>query len=521
MNKNHRLILLIVSVLLFLAVILSGVNYKTTFKLVRNQIEQQSLPLSLDNIYTDIQKQIIKPYLITSMMANDTFVKEWLTRNEEPKKIKQYLKAIKNRYGLLSAILVHDKTKNYYTQNGFLEKLHPDNRDNRWYFRFKNSAKEREINIDTNIKIDNAVIMFMNNKILNDDGKLIGITSTGVKIASIHKMLEMFKNKYHMEVYLFDKDANIILTQKNGKSLKNLTDLKEFQLHKKELLSKKSTMFSYESNNEKYIFNTKYIAELDLHILVKAKLSDFTGSIQQIFYFNLAISLLATILIAFIILSIVNSSLKKLEKSNKQKEILLNEVHHRVKNNLNLTASMLGLQAIQEDEVIRLHLLKSKSRIEAIATVHEMLYKYNTFSEINFYDYILRLETIILTMFKKNQKFKLLIDVERELTLPLESMVPFGLIINEMFTNSIKYAKNSKQLKVNISLKKESQGYTFFYKDNGEEEINMQKIQNSKGLGSKLIELNIKQLNGNLTKYYNQGLSYEINFKILPNPQHN
>ena len=190
MNKNYKLFILVILLLLLLTTVLSIVNYKTTSTLVYNQIEKQSLPLALDNIYTDIQKQIIEPYLITSMMANDTFVKEWLKSDGNPAKIQEYLLAIKNEYGLLSAILVHDKTKNYYTQNGFLETLHLQNRDNKWYFRFKNSQNDREINIDTNVKIDKALIMFMNNKILDKNKKLIGITSTGVKIASINKNLK-------------------------------------------------------------------------------------------------------------------------------------------------------------------------------------------------------------------------------------------------------------------------------------------------------------------------------------------
>lgn len=498
--------------LLLLTMVLSVVNYKTTFTLVHNQIEKQSLPLALDNIYTDIQKQIIEPYLITSMMANDTFVKEWLLGDGDPKKIKEYLLAVKSKYGLLSAILVHDKSKNYYTQNGFLETLHPENRDNRWYFRFKNSPNDREINIDTNVKIDKSLIMFMNNKILDSNNKLIGITSTGVKIASINKMLEMFKRKYHLEVYLFDNNANIILTQKNKKSLTSLNEIEEFQNHQETLLAKNSNMFQYEDSGEKFIVNTKYIPELNLHILVKAKLSDFTGSIKSTFYFSLFISLFTTFIVALVILYIIKSSLLKLQKSNEQKDILLKEVHHRVKNNLNLTASMLGLQAISESDEISQHLLKSKSRIEAIATVHEMLYKQNNFTQINFYDYVTKLEVLVINMFSLRKKPILIVDVERDLIMPLDVMVQFGLMINEMFTNTIKYANNAEGLIVTISLVHENKGYIFRYKDNGDKELEMKLFESSKGLGSKLIGLNVKQLNGTLKRYYDKGLCYKVTF---------
>ena len=514
MNKNYRLVIIIVLLLMLLTLVLSVVNHKATLKLVHKQIETQSLPLSLDNIYTDIQKHILEPYLITSMMANDTFIADWLQENEKkPNKVKNYLSAIKKRYGLLSAILVSEKTKNYYTQNGFLETLHPSNSENSWYFRFKNSSHNKEINIDTNKKIDSNAIMFMNNKIFDAQHQLIGITSTGVKIGSINKMLNMFKNHYKLEVSLYDKKQNIVLSQKNNK-IKNLNEVKEFIPFKHKLRANASTTFNYTLGEDIFFVNTKYIPELNLHILVKAKASDFTGSLNKTYYINLVISILITIFIALIILYIIKSYVKKIEESNTQKDMLLKEVHHRVKNNLNITTSMLGLQAMQESEETKLHLLKSKSRIDAIATVHEMLYKQDNFSEINFYEYITKLETLSLRTFNKNKIFELIIDADKELKLPLDTMIQFGLMVNEMLTNTIKYAENKNGLKIIISLIKEKNKYIFKYKDNGEETLDINLISNSKGLGSKLIEINTKQLDAQLTKYYDNGLCYEVTFKL-------
>lgn len=499
--------------LLLLTMVLSVVNYKTTFSLVQNQIEKQSLPLSLDNIYTDIQKQIIEPYLITSMMANDTFVKEWIQTDDSPEKIQKYLSSIKEEYGLLSAILVHDKTKNYYTQNGFLETLNPENRDNKWYFRFKESQKSREINIDTNVKIDKSIIMFMNNKILDENSNLIGITSTGVKIDSIDKMLQMFREKYHLEVYLFDKNLNIILTQKNTKVIDNLSSEDEFMQNRDKLLSEVSTMFEYKRDGEEYIVNTKYISELDIHILVKAKLSDFTTSIEKTFYFNLFISILTTIIVALVILYIVESSIMKLQKSNAQKDILLKEVHHRVKNNLNVIASILGLQANGKVAEIKEELYRSKSRIESIAIVHEMLYKQEDYEEITFNDYVLKLKQLILSMHLNSSNTTISLRENHNLTLPLNIMIQFGLIINEMLTNSLKYARNSEGIKIDISLSMQDDSFVFSYIDNGENTLEEASLKKSSGLGFRLIDLSVQQLNGSLTKHYNSGLHYEVRFK--------
>ena len=351
--------------------------------------------------------------------------------------------------------------------------------------------------------------MFLNYKIY-ENKKLIGITSTGVRIDSINKMLSNFIKKYHLEVYIYDKNANIILSRGNNSSLQQI---KEFQNYKERLLQKSSDRFEYSLNNDRYIINKKYIKELDLHILVKANVKDFTGSLESSFYTSVLISFIMTALIALVIIYIVRTSLKKLEKSNEQKDMLLKEVHHRVKNNLNIIASILGLQAIQEKQDIRLHLLKTKYRIDAISAVHEMLYKHEDFKEIRFCEYIQKIKNLSWNMLSEDKKFQLILKVDKELTFPLDTMVQFGLMINEMFTNTVKYAQNSEGLKVYISIKQEKNSLDFCYRDNSVS-VDMKNVLNSKGLGTKLINICVRQLNGELSKHKNNGLVYEIKFKI-------
>lgn len=225
----------------------------------------------------------------------------------------------------------------------------------------------------------------------------------------------------------------------------------------------------------------------------------------------------ATILVMFFGLFYhlgVESSLLKLQNSNQQKDMLLKEVHHRVKNNLNITASMLGLQAMQEDAQIKEHILKSKSRIDAIATVHEMLYKHDNFKEINFHEYIMRLESLLFSMYDTRGKYILKQDIDKEICLELNTMVQLGLMINEMLTNSIKHAKNSQgKITIDISLQKRESEFLLKYKDDGDTEVDMEIMNQAKGLGVKIINLSLKQIGGDVKKYFDNGLCYEVRFK--------
>ena len=205
----------------------------------------------------------------------------------------------------------------------------------------------------------------------------------------------------------------------------------------------------------------------------------------------------------------IDSSLTALIHSNRQKDILLQEVHHRVKNNLNVISSILGLQSIGKNSETKRELTHTKARIESIALVHEMLYKHDDYEEINFYSYVQKLQKLIISV--REEPASILVH-DNHISLSLNMMIQFGLIINELLTNSLKYATNIDTLQIEISLQKEDNEFLFIYKDNGETFLDTELLENSSGLGLRLISLSVKQLDGNLKRYYNNGLVYKIRF---------
>lgn len=209
----------------------------------------------------------------------------------------------------------------------------------------------------------------------------------------------------------------------------------------------------------------------------------------------------------------IESTLNALVSSNQQKDILLKEVHHRVKNNLNIISSILNLQSHAKSDETQEELLKSKSRIESIAVVHEMLYKHDDYEKINFNEYVNKLSKLILLMLNTPNKIILNLDKSYKLSLPLDAMIQLGLVINEMIINTIKYAHNNNGVIISMSLKKKNNIYTFLYKDNGQKNLNTSEVLSNRGLGLQLIELSSKQLDGDLYISYDNGLQYQIKFQ--------
>ncbi|MFW3327822.1 sensor domain-containing diguanylate cyclase, partial [Aliarcobacter butzleri] len=314
LKSKYKVVVLITILLIFFSILPSVVNYIVSLNNAQNQLKEQALPLSLDNIYTDIQKNIIQPYLVSSMMANDTFVQEWLTNDEENnQRIERYLEAIKNKYDMFNTFLVSDKTKNYYTQSGFVEKVDENNPTDKWYFNFKNTQNKHEINLDFNEHLSNNLIMFINYKIFDKEYHFLGATGVAIKISYIDDLLKSFRSKHKFIVTFFNEDGKVVLSEKQINNKTNLDEYEGLKEYKDLILSKKANTIEYSNKGNSYILNTKYIPELDLYLTIEANLSDFTKDAHHIFYLNLVGSVLVTFIISIFIFLIIKNYSKKIE----------------------------------------------------------------------------------------------------------------------------------------------------------------------------------------------------------------
>lgn len=314
MNSKYKIAIIIGILLVILSISITTINYFVSLNNTQQQLKNQALPLSLDNIYTEIQKHIIEPYLVSSMMANDTFVQDWLINDEKNhEKIENYLSVIKNKYQMFTTYLVSNKSKNYYTQDGFVETISKDNPDNNWYFNFKQKSKNHEINLDFNKNLSNALIMFINYKIFDRDYTFLGSTGVAIKISYINDMLKTFRQKYHFKVFFINKDAHIVLSEKDYFKYNSLDEIDYLNSIKDDLISKESKSFEYQVDGKEHILNTKYIPELDLYLLVEAKTEDFLVHVKDIFYFNLFISFVISFLIIITLVYLIKNYNRKLE----------------------------------------------------------------------------------------------------------------------------------------------------------------------------------------------------------------
>lgn len=200
--------------------------------------------------------------------------------------------------------------------------------------------------------------------------------------------------------------------------------------------------------------------------------------------------------------------------SLKEKEHLLKEIHHRVKNNMQIISSLLNLQAqYTEDETFLSMVRESKNRISSMALIHEMLYVTKNISQINVYQYITKLSQSVYQSFSVGDySIEFDYDIDEDIYFETDNMIPIGLILNEIISNSMKYAFPSKKGIISIQFIKKDDCYFLQVKDNG---IGIPKEFNyitAKSLGMQLIHILSDQLDGKLELDCKKGTTYELTF---------
>ena len=197
---------------------------------------------------------------------------------------------------------------------------------------------------------------------------------------------------------------------------------------------------------------------------------------------------------------------------NEENELLLKEVHHRVKNNLQTISSLLGLQSnTVEDEATKKAFLEGQNRVHSMALIHKRLYESDQFGEITFKDYVEQLCSNLISSFGKTDVTNYIISSIDKLD--VEKAVPIGLIVNEILTNTFKYGQSKDgSVKFNITLTSNETHYTLSFQDFGKG-FNIKDVQKSNSLGHRLIELLSRQLDGELkVKSSSKGTSYKLIF---------
>lgn len=311
--------------LLFLGFLLATtISYVVSRNSIRRAILDNELPLTSDNIYSEIQRDLFEPILISSLMANDTFVKDWIVSGEsDPEPIIRYLGQIQQKYGTITSFLVSEQTRKYYHSASILKTVQEENPVDRWFFRVRGLEKDYEINVDPDMANRDAMTIFINYRVLNRDGEFLGATGVGLTVNAVKSLMQDYQRRYDRDIYFYDLEGNLVLHSLGENSLVKESLPNHIQdaafrkivenMKRGEAVGPVSAMGS-----DGELLNYRFIPELEWMLVVEQKADGTRGIFLHSLLWNFLICLLISVVFLSVIGAVILRYQRNMEAHNRQ-----------------------------------------------------------------------------------------------------------------------------------------------------------------------------------------------------------
>lgn len=299
---DRRRLLLLVSLLLFsgfFATTLFG--YFVSKQAIRDAIIGQDLPLTSSNIYSEIQKDLVRPVLISSTMAHDTFLRDWVLGGEtDVSPMARYLREVKERYGAFSSFFVSERSAAYYTGDGLLKRVSPDEPRDAWYYRVRDMKVPYEINVDPDLANADALTIFINYRVFDFAGNYIGATGIGLTVDAVRKLIAEYQQRYQRTIYFVDAQGRVVVFGNQTARAPELRNAPGLGPLVDRILAEKSGSYQYSADGDNHILNVNYLPELKWYLFVEQNEALALAGIRRTLFINLFISLAVTLVVLFL-----------------------------------------------------------------------------------------------------------------------------------------------------------------------------------------------------------------------------
>ncbi len=272
--------------------------------------------LTSTNIYAEIRNELTKPVFVSLTMANDSFLKKWLCNEQtldspaHQDELRQYLLGLKEKYGYDSVFLVSEATQTYYHYNGINKVVSESDSHDDWYFNFRASGLTYDLEVDTDEANYNRLSVFVNCRMTDENGNLLGVTGVGLEVDHVQDMMRCFEDEYGLETMLFDQDGLIqVDTDLDRTTQENVFDNGVLAENREAIISDLDTMqvFPYRQRPFDGYYITRYVEELDWYLLVKKDTSVLEKSMNA----QLVKDIIIYVLVAACVVILANRIIRK------------------------------------------------------------------------------------------------------------------------------------------------------------------------------------------------------------------
>lgn len=315
---NYIVVLVGVLVAGFLAT--SIISYITARDSLNDRIAGEILPLTSDNIYSEIERDLLRSILISSLMAHDTFLHDWIVEGEHDQaQITRYLGEIQRKYNTTTAFYVSDLTFNYYHPTGIIKQVDENDVADSWYFRARAMNDPYEINIDHDTVDRNRVTIFINYRVVSRDGKFLGITGIGLAVQTVVELIEAYQRRYGRKIYFVDREGHVTLHSSDYDEAINLHDRPGLGRYALQILTSPSASITYQYDDGTTMYvNTRLVPEFNWYLLVEQSKSEA----EQHLLATLIVNILIALAIAAVVIVAVHMTIRGYQKRLEQMAML-------------------------------------------------------------------------------------------------------------------------------------------------------------------------------------------------------
>ncbi len=285
----------------------SFLSYYASRASIRDSIVNTELPLTSDTVYSEIQKDLVRPILISSMMSRDTFMRDWVVNGEQDaEKMTRYLNEVMTHYGAYTAFFVSNTSLTYYHAKGVLKQVKSTEPRDAWYFRVRDMADPYEINVDPDLANKDNLTFFINYKVYDYNNRFIGAAGVGLTVDAVIKLIDKYQQRYQRSVYFVDNFGRLVLTGAEGGPQgahigQKLGDLDYMKDLVSQLPKPHSGSYEYSVQGQGHFLNVRFIPELNWYLFVDKREDGALSEIRQSLYLNLLICLLVTLIVLLLL----------------------------------------------------------------------------------------------------------------------------------------------------------------------------------------------------------------------------
>lgn len=316
---NYRLLGWITLILVggFLTTSLAG--FMASRDAIEHSISEQALPLTGDIIHAGLQKDILYPVFISSMMAQDPQVRDWMessARNEGA--IIAYLNDIRAKYGTVSSFMASDGSRKLYHTYGPADELIEGRPADNWFYRVKGMRNAKyETNVDIDTQYSGRPTLFINHRVLGAKGAFLGVVGVAITLDTMNQVLARYQARFGRNIYFVDAGGKVVLS---GQALKGdelslssrsgIKDIAPAILNR----SVAPTSLAYRSGKSDVLVNSRYLPEVNWYLVVEQNVSGNIRPLTRIFAMNFGISFIVMLLVLIVTLLTVNRFQRQLQK---------------------------------------------------------------------------------------------------------------------------------------------------------------------------------------------------------------